>query len=344
YYDINSFTNIGDDSLEVQLNSGQDAVIINNMVVVLNTEVPDATIEVEPIIGPCDERDIEFDYTVSNIIATQVLPAGTPIAFYANDTLVGTSATQNDIPVGGSEDNTITLTIPDEIPNHFIMKVKVDDDGLGNGTVYEFNEDNNVHEEEIQLRFTPELFEAENLILCDTNNDGTESFDLTIPGNQILNGQEFVNINYYPSLTAAENEDSNITAPNAYNNLSPTQQIYVRLDDGQGCYIIGNFQIQIIPPSDLPYEIPELKLCLASNSETGNEIDLTIHEDLIYNGNNPTDYTLTYHLTENNAKSGVAPVADPTVFTNTTNPQTVWVRFVDAEGCVQTGSVMLRVG
>src|SRR5690606_5135756 len=138
YYDINSFTNIGDDSLEVQLNSGQDAVIINNMVVVLNTEVPDATIEVEPIIGPCDERDIEFDYTVSNIIATQVLPAGTPIAFYANDTLVGTSATQNDIPVGGSEDNTITLTIPDEIPNHFIMKVKVDDDGLGNGTVYEF--------------------------------------------------------------------------------------------------------------------------------------------------------------------------------------------------------------
>src|SRR5690606_11195132 len=175
-------------------------------------------------------------------------------------------------------------------------------------------------------------------------NDGTESFDLTIPGNQILNGQEFVNINYYPSLTAAENEDSNITAPNAYNNLSPTQQIYVRLDDGQGCYIIGNFQIQIIPPSDLPYEIPELKLCLASNSETGNEIDLTIHEDLIYNGNNPTDYTLTYHLTENNAKSGVAPVADPTVFTNTTNPHTVWVRFVDAEGCVQTGSFILRVG
>src|SRR5690606_1271887 len=91
YYDINSFTNIGDDSLEVQLNSGQDAVIINNMVVVLNTEVPDATIEVEPVIGPCDERDIEFDYTVSKITATQALPAGTPIAFFANDTLVGTS-------------------------------------------------------------------------------------------------------------------------------------------------------------------------------------------------------------------------------------------------------------
>ena len=343
YYDINSYTDIGDNSLQVQLNSGQDAVIINNMVVVLNTEVPDATIEVEPVIGSCDERDIEFDYTVSNLIATQILPAGTPIAFFANDTLIGTSVTQNDIPIGGSEDNSIILTIPDEIPYQFILKVKVDDDGLGNGTVYEFNEDNNVDEQEIQLRFTPELFEAEDLILCDTNNDGSETFDLTVPGNQILNGQEFVNINYYATLADAEDENSNITTPESYNNITPTQTIYVRLDDGQGCYIIGNFQIQIIPPSDLTYQIPELKLCLDSNSETGNSVDLTVHEDLIYNGNNPADYNLSYHLTENNAKSGVAPIADPTAFSNTSNPQTIWVRLVDNEGCVQTGSFILRV-
>src|SRR5690606_33354071 len=95
YFNINDYTNIGDNSLIIELHSGNnsnppqaDAIIMNNLVLVLNSEVPDATISGNATLGGCDERDIILDYTVYNTIATDVLPEGTPIAFYADDILI----------------------------------------------------------------------------------------------------------------------------------------------------------------------------------------------------------------------------------------------------------------
>src|SRR5690606_23696717 len=142
YFDINDYTNIGDNTLTVQLQTGQDVVLINNMVVVLNTQVPDATIMMNAEFGSCDDRDIAVDYTVSNLISTDILPAGTPIAFYGDGVLVGSSATVNDIAIGGSESGSIVLSIPDTVPNIFTLTARVDDDGAGNSTVIEFSEEN----------------------------------------------------------------------------------------------------------------------------------------------------------------------------------------------------------
>src|SRR5690606_8653796 len=99
FFDINAYTNIGDNTLNVQLQTGKDVVLINNMVVVLNTQVPDATIMMQAESGSCDDRDISVNYTVSDLVSTDVLPAGTPIAFYGDGILVGTAATINDIAI-----------------------------------------------------------------------------------------------------------------------------------------------------------------------------------------------------------------------------------------------------
>lgn len=346
YFDINDFTNIGDNSLVVKLHSGNnanppqgDAIIINNLVLVLNSEVPDATVNFETAVGPCDIRDINVDYTVHNTIATDILPASTPIAFYAGTTLVGTSATVNDIPIGGSEDNSIVLTIPGTVPNSFTLTVKVDDDGTGNSTIIEFQEDNNTDEVEILLGTTPTPLPADGLVACDSNNDGQEIFDLTVPGNQMLGTQTGVTVRYYEDENDADagNAD-NIPTPNAYANTSDNQIIYVRMEDPAGCSIVSSFTIQITPPALLTYNIPPFEECSQDDETTGIETDLTTHNPEILNGSNPALYTITYHLNQADAMSGNAPIANPDLFQNTSSPQIIWVRLITADGCVQYGS------
>lgn len=139
FYDIQNEVNVGDTTMDVALTSDQDGVIVHNIVVVLANELPDATIEIDDVELACDSRDIEVDYTVSNLNSTALLPANTPIAFYADGTLVGNALTSADIPIDGSESNTIILNIPGGIPDTFTLTTVVDDIGDGTGIVQELD-------------------------------------------------------------------------------------------------------------------------------------------------------------------------------------------------------------
>lgn len=342
FYDINSFTNIGDNTLTVSLQSSQDAVIVNNIVLVLNSEVPDATIDIDPLVGPCDVRDINVDYTVHNTIATDILPAGTPIAFYADGVLVDTSATINDIAIGGQENNSITLTIPNTVPSNFNLNVKVDDDGAGNSTIIEFLEDNNTDEIEIQLRVTPSVFPADVLRICDLNNDGMEVFNLTIPGNQIVNAQPGVTIRYYEDENDANAGNGDfISTPGSYNGTSASQTIYVRLEDITGCFIISNFTIEIIPQTAIVHTIPDMESCIEGPASTGILTDLTTQDPFVLNGNNAADYVITYHTSEISARQGTVTIPNPAAYPNASSPEQIWVRMESDEHCVEYGSFNL---
>ncbi|MET3732022.1 T9SS type B sorting domain-containing protein [Moheibacter stercoris] len=335
-YDISNNTQEGDDQLFIKLTSGQDAIIINNLVVVLNSEVPDATIECDVAQGGCDDRDIVIDYTVGNYVATRDLAGGTPIAFYADNELIGTSATQNIIPIGGSESGTITLTVPMSVANTFEFRAKVDDDGTGQGTVTEFSETNNEYIREITLGMTPLVNPFDALVKCDTNDDGFEIFDLTITGNQMVGTQTGIQIRFYINQADAEaGNGNNIVNPNAYTNIYSPQTIYVRMNDIVGCYVVTPFQIEITSPVELTTGLPNLLACSLDMNPVGDSFDLTQHEALILNGSNPADFTFTYHLTQSDARTGNAPIANPTAYINTASPQTIWVRKISAEGCVE---------
>ena len=61
--------------------------------------------------------------------------AGVPIRIYANDVFVEYDETLDIIPIDGNEPHTITVTIPDEIPDDFLLVIVVDDNGNGGGDV-----------------------------------------------------------------------------------------------------------------------------------------------------------------------------------------------------------------
>lgn len=343
FFDISAFTNIGDNTMTVSIESHQDAVILNNLVLVLNTEVPDATIETQAEYGGCDNYEVNVDYKVRNTIATDILPAGTPIAFYADETLVATTATVNDIPIGGSEDGHIQIIIPQGLANPFTLIAVIDDDGEGNSTVVEFNEDNNTDEIQIKLGITPTVNEFDILQKCDPNNDGFEVFDLTITGAQMLGAQTGVLIRYYVNENdALSGNNNNLNNPAAYTNLSSPQTLYIRMQDDYGCSVVTPFQIEIVPPEAMSYELPDIVKCSPNQTASGHHTDLTENQDAILNGNNSADYTISYHLSEIAARNGSNAIPNPEDFVNTTSPQIIWVRMLRNEGnCVLYGSFSL---
>src|SRR5690606_31030781 len=105
FFDISTYVNPGDTTLDIQLTSNQDGVIVNNIVVVLSSELPDATIVLNPNVqgnNSCGDRDLIVTFTVSNTEGTDVLPADIPIAFYADGVLVGTAQTNQSLAIGES--------------------------------------------------------------------------------------------------------------------------------------------------------------------------------------------------------------------------------------------------
>ncbi|MFK5983068.1 MAG: CARDB domain-containing protein, partial [Flavobacteriaceae bacterium] len=151
FYDIENVISPGDTSITINLTSDQDFVMINNIITNVNSEIPDATIVIDDIGVFCENSNIDINYTVFNVNSTAPLPSNTPIAFYADNVLVGQSQTVNEIPIGGSENGVVTLLIPGGIPSIFTLKAVVDDDGTGNGIVNETNENNNEFEQIIDL-------------------------------------------------------------------------------------------------------------------------------------------------------------------------------------------------
>ena len=120
-YNIENNIQIGDTSVTINLTTGAtdtngifraDLIIINNIITVLNSQLPDATIAVNNYSVSCASRLVTLDYTVFNTNSTDTLPANTPIAFFIDDVLIAQSQTINNIPIDGNP-----RLIPSEILN-----------------------------------------------------------------------------------------------------------------------------------------------------------------------------------------------------------------------------------
>jgi hypothetical protein len=120
-YDIQNMIEIGDETAEINLHSGRDFVMVNAIITKLNSQLPDATITADNIVVECNSQVIEVDYTVHNINSTDVLPAGTSIAIYLDGDLIATAVTQTELPIGGSETGTLTLTQPASDKGAFLL-------------------------------------------------------------------------------------------------------------------------------------------------------------------------------------------------------------------------------
>jgi gliding motility-associated-like protein len=253
-YDIQNFINVGDDTATIKLTTGEivagqmraDLIIINNIVTVLNSQLPDATVQIDNVILACDNKTIQVDYTIFNVNSTEILPANTPISFYADGILVATSVTVDDILIGDNESSTIIITLPNNIPSTFSLLIVADDNGVGVSTVQETNETNNTTTIQVDLLLSPVLTTLPNIEACDVGFNSA-IFDLT--SNEHLLNIGISSIEYYTSSEDAVNQENEITNTTNYQNTNDPEIIYIRVDN-LTCYQVISFSLTTIncPP------------------------------------------------------------------------------------------------
>ena len=72
----------------------------------------------------------------------------------------------------------------------------------------------------------------------------------------------------------------------------------------------------------------QLTACDINFTGTQN-FDLTSAIPQLLGNQNPNDFTFSFHISQTNAQANVNPITNPTSFSNMSNPQLIWVRFVN---------------
>jgi hypothetical protein len=164
------------------------------------------------------------------------------------------------------------------------------------------------------------------LVVCETGSSTVPSgiFVLTDMDAEILNTLVNVSITYHLSLADAETGQSPIASP--FETQSTT--IWVRATDDTTsnpvCYSVGVFDLIVEPTPDFS----PITLITSADDEIVDgltQFDLNSYIPEITLGN--PDLTVSFHLTENDAQNGVQNLGG--LYTNTTNPQTVFARVSD---------------
>src|SRR5690606_27334586 len=238
YYDISEIISPGDTTLGIQLTSGQDLVIVNNIVVAVPVHLPDATVVINSVEGDeiCNNRELTINYTVSNFDGTAELPEGIPISFYAEDIYLETVFTRSIIAIGEILTLEIVIEIPDTIPYDLQLTAVVDDNGSGQGIQFEINEGNNTANLEILLQAPIEPPVLINQEVCSDIEEVVFNLLESIPANLNLN------FNFYTSPEDAENQENPIT--NISDFLSGTTAIWVHFTrNNTVCTAISQFDL-----------------------------------------------------------------------------------------------------
>ncbi len=252
-YSIQNNINVGDTSAQIQLTSGQDVVLINVVVTKLNSQLPDASIVINSNIQDCGSKKITVNYTVFNSNCTSALPAGTPIAIYANGQLVGQTQTTTIIPIDGSENGQLLITLPIGIPNDFTLIIVIDDTGNGNGIVQEILENNNQYSASISLGSVPTFNNLDSKLTCNKGlTKGT--FNFFDYSTMVLTNASDTFVGFYESQADANSATNAISNPTNYTADATPKEIFIRIEN-QHCFAITSFLLQTrnCPPTVYNY-------------------------------------------------------------------------------------------
>ena len=217
------------------------------------------------------------------------------MSVFADATYVTTFFTQNIIPIGESENGSISLTIPSSIPADFELKFIVDQGENGLGLQKELNENNNSFTKPVSLYFFPKVT-LENLKSCNLGL-GNGLFDLTpIESLVKMNPEDVVKI--YTSFEDAKAEQNPILNLSDYQPLTTPKELFIRVTNDR-CYSITALLLEV---KNCP---PKIYNLVTANNDGANDtffieglrdvfvnFKLEIYNrwgNLIWEGNNQTE-------------------------------------------------------
>ncbi|MDT0553252.1 T9SS type B sorting domain-containing protein [Urechidicola vernalis] len=184
---------------------------------------------------------------------------------------------------------------------------------------------------ELEIFDTPIATQPANMILCDDDNNGTMSFDLTSQ-NALINTEPGMVITYHASQNDADLNLNPIISP--HENGFTT--IFVRVENTlhPSCYDTTSFGLEVYNAA-FPLDNTSITpVAYCDNTSVGTDTDGIIVFDLtersidILNGQAASEFTLTYFTASN--YDPTSEILDPINFQNTVvGGQTIYVRMAN---------------
>ncbi len=183
-----------------------------------------------------------------------------------------------------------------------------------------------ISEFDLAIGFLPDFNQPTDIFLCDDiSNDGEVTIDLNDKYQEIIAGiSENLNISFYTKYSDALTSINEVSG--SYTNTNNPQQVFAKIDDGTNCFSIVDFVINVIPAPDVsPFS--DLVICDDNYDETAvfniTDAEVEITDVRI------EDIEVTYHYSFTGAENDSDIIANTTNFTNTSNPQTVFIKVND---------------
>ena len=190
--------------------------------------------------------------------------------------------------------------------------------------------------------------------------DGIYPFDLDAEIFVITGGVTGLGITFHETFGEAEAGINPIPNPSVYeNSISGADDVFARVfDESTGCYAITHIKLHVdANPTPLSTQniIDQLgndgRMVECDGDVDGSgsiaeqvaEFDLTLWETLILTGENgpgvETGVSASYYTSYDDADGGSNAIATPETYTNTSNPQTIYVRITsDGTGVIPQSS------
>jgi gliding motility-associated-like protein len=349
-YDIENNIDPGDESATIVLNSGNgivssDFVMVNNIVTVLNSELPEPEPEIEMVENSCDRDSITIGYTVNNFNSTAPLPAENPITFLANNSLLGSTTTQDEIPIDGTESGQATFALPTSIDDGFVLQMLVNTLPNGDLAVNEINPDNNFTQQNVNIEILSIADPLQDLSTCDDpSNDSKAIFNLNVNKELAIGNQEDVEVQFFRTQNDAENDDNPILNPGSFENENTPQIIYLRLSvpGNNDCVIIRPFTIDVFY-QPLETDLSDLSECKPLSSNVS--ILFNLEEKISEIQQSQPNTVITFFTSETGALNNQNPIEETQNYQAPNYPITIWVRISAASenSCFAVSSFQLNV-
>lgn len=179
----------------------------------------------------------------------------------------------------------------------------------------------------LEVGTNPIFNEPSDWYVCDDiSNDASEIFDLSVKIDEISQGiADNLSITFYTSLFNAQNSISPL--PLNYTNTVNPQQIFVKIDNGTICNSITSFQLNVIQAPNANESQPIIQ-CDDETVDGFNEFDITIAEFEILDVRQD-NIVISYYENLEDAEANINAITNPENYTNTSNPQTVYIKLTN---------------
>ncbi|SDI02904.1 Por secretion system C-terminal sorting domain-containing protein [Winogradskyella thalassocola] len=175
--------------------------------------------------------------------------------------------------------------------------------------------------------------EPSDMLVCDDDNTGFNTFDLTTQSAPILNGLDVsdYSISYYETEADAINNLNSISNAFNYTNISNPQTVYVRLENiTDNSYGTTQFDLSVSRPDLDDYIVFEWCNSFGDNFLP---IENVQYQYNLINNDNEYNYTFSYYETIEDANADTNAIPDPSNYSYTTNGPLYIAATSNATGC-----------